>query len=231
MKELQEIVTAKINDMIENGAVEEIINTKIEAAIKDSIESSTRSYSTFSKLLTEKFEVSMQTAVKNVELPCYNKFINQIILDKFTGILQTNGAQHLAKLVEETIPPIAKKAKFSDIMDAIRTELSDAYLENGNTEIEISAEYSDSNNAIYLTIPDEYSNDLKISFYNHKRENEESGWYIGYINDEGRYITRKSTSVANTCLSGITAVLFRYYAMGTRFEGTVDDFYSIDLID
>jgi translation elongation factor EF-G len=229
MKELNQIVTEKTALMINDGTIENMISERLESTIKDSIESAMRSYSDFGKAITEKIEASIQNAARKVEIPEYNQFIKQVVMDKFSQVLEENAVSHLAELIEKALPPISKEAKASHLMDRIREAWEGEAREHNKQEIEISVDENDSGEVLYVTFnhPEYNFYSVKATFYNFGR-NGNTTWHIGYINEGGKAVTGRSSKGASIHRNSVTDLLFQYYAMGTEFEMD-EEFESIDV--
>lgn len=224
MKELNDVVTGKIGEMISDGTVEKIISEKLEETIKESINSAMRSYSDFGKAITEKINESIQCGALDIEIPAYNQFIKSVVLEKFTQVLEENAATHLADIIEAAIPPINKQEKFSKVIDRISELWLEKAREHGKSEIEIETQENDDGTALYVTFtaPD-YGEKTKVTFYNFRDE----GWHIGYINEGGHQVTGRPSNIARTAMDDVTQMFFQYYAMQTTFENDAE-FCNID---
>lgn len=223
MKELNDVVTNKIGEMISNGTVEEIISNKLEETIIESVNNAMRTYSEFGKAITAKIEESIQCGAREIEIPAYNIFIQNVINEKFTEILQENAASHLAELIEKSIPPIEGNAKSSTLMDHIRHCWTEKAKENGNDEIEICQKFNDDGTSMEVTMTSPDGDDITVTFYNWR----DNGWHIGYIREREHSITSSPTKVAATYMNDVTKRLFQYYAMQKKFEMD-EQFESID---
>lgn len=225
MKELNDIVTSKINEMITGGTVEKMISDRLEKTIEESIDSAMKSYSDFGKKITEKITESIQCGANEIKIPAYNKFIKDVVIEKFTQVLEENAANHLALLIEEAIPPVTKQEKFSTVINKIESLCSDAARELNQEEIEITTEENGNGTSIFVTIiSPKYGEKTRVTFYNFRNE----GWHIGYINEDDTTVTGRPSNAARTVMNDVTKMFFRYYAMNTTFEAD-DEFCSIDV--
>lgn len=219
MKELNEVVTDKIALMINDGTVEKIIAEKLERTITECIDSSLKTWSTFGKVLTKKIEESMQCASNDIKIPAYNQFIKNIVSEKFSQVLHEQAADHLSELINEIIEPIKKEARISELLNSVNEAWADYAIEQGNDEIKIDVDENSDRTALYVTFhhPEYDFYNVKVSFYNFKC-NKEDLWHIGYINEDGKRITGEPCNRAKISGNNITDILFKYYAMGTKFE-------------
>lgn len=224
MKELSEIVTQKTAEMINNGTVEQLIEDNLKKTIASSVEGALRSYSDFGQHLTEKIQDSIQCATSHIELPVYNKFISEVVIDQFTKILQKNAATHLSELIESEIPCVTKSAKISDLINGVKEAWEGAAREHGRDSIEINVDERDAGEALYVTFnhPEYEFKNIRASFYNFNNDKKDT-WHIGYINESSKgCVTNRLTDAATFCDREVLNLLFRYWAMRTEFEMDVD---------
>jgi len=218
MKELREIVSSKISEMLDDGSVEKIISENIEKTIKVSVEQALQSYSEFGRTITKKIESSVQCAGNDIEIPEYNIFIKQVIQKKFIEVMDANAVNHLSELVNGIIEPVLGLAKTSELMSQIEEAWSNLAIENDSHEIEVTSDMNEEGTALYVTFKGPgYEGDVKATFYNFKSQKEDL-WHIGYINESGISVTGLHSNKARTHCNSATDILFKYYAMGTKFE-------------
>lgn len=228
MKELHEIVTAKVKTMIDDGSIENMIGKRIYDTICECVKEAFQSYGNFGKSIKEKIETAIQCAGRDIEFPAYNLFVKEVAERTFIKVLDENAVAHLAEIIEEVISPVEKNAKVSDLLSEIEEACGDDARENGIEEIVIESEMSDSDEALYVKIKID-STIIKVSFYNFKHNNNDT-WHIGYINEDGVKMTGRSTNIARYAYHKISDILFKYYAMQTEFELDTE-FESINLRD
>ncbi len=219
MKELNEVVTTKIASMISDGSVEKLINKGVEHAVAEAIKDALRSYGEFGKALTEKIKESIQTASHKIEIPEYNKFIQQVVQEQFIKVLNQNAVDHLSKLVGEIIEPIEGKTTISVLLNKVKEAWTEIAREEGKEEIEVSVEDNSDNTALYVTFthPQYEDESVHATLYNH-HSNDGDLWHIGYISEGKNRITGRFTEKAAICTHYVTDILYKYWAMGTRFE-------------
>jgi len=219
MKELSEIIKEKTSEMISSGKVEEIIAQNIETSIKAAIEESLRSYSDFGKSLKSAVNDAIACDQRQIELPAYNLFVQEVAHKKFMEVMHADAADHLEKLIGEVVKPIKKHEKTSVLLEQIKEILQEKAIENGHDQISIDSSYNDDETAIYVKFNDpEYENEsVKLTLYNFNH-NKENTWHIGYINTNDTCITRGSKKIAGSGFGYLSDLLFKYYAMQTEFE-------------
>jgi len=130
-------------------------------------------------------------------------------------------------LIGEVIKPVINTAKISDLFAFIEEAWGEDARSAGHCEIPIDAKERENTIELIIHHPEFTSDDIRVTFYDFKHDNE-GLWHIGYINVGDRVVTGRITNVASACLTDVAAQLFKYYAMGTKFEMDVD-LCSIDL--
>lgn len=219
MKDINEIVTSKMNSMFKDGVVEEMIKKNIEEVIKKSIENAFRSYGDFAKTLERKISDSIQVSASKLEIPAYNKFIAEIVEDRFIKILGENATSHLNEMISKIIEPIKKEEKISTLLEQIEELWSDEARESGKEKIIIKTDMNDEETALHVTFchPQYDFYNVRVAFYNFKLHGDK-GWHIGYINEGANILSGKILNTAKTSMNDLGKLLFKYYAMGTLFE-------------
>jgi hypothetical protein len=232
MQEFTNLVTTKTQALIDNGTIDNMIESGLKSMIADIIKDTFRSYSDFGKVIKEKIEASINVSLQQITFPEYNLFIKDVALNCFNKILKENVAQQLSELITDSLPPVEKTEKISTLLNRIKESWIDDARRSGKDSIAIEAKQNDDGDALYITFhhPEFEFEDIKISLYNWKK----TGWHIGYIFEDGaiggKTLTGKYYRRAATTGHEITGFLYQYYAMQTIFEldVEVEDIYIGD---
>ncbi|MCL1124203.1 hypothetical protein [Shewanella surugensis] len=215
MKELHDIVTNKIGNMVENGTIEQLIENKLESLLAETVNDAMKSYSSFGKALKESIEKSIGTSLSQVSFPEYNHFVSQLVVEKYSEVLSKEAANNIDVLLKDELKPVPDVIDAQALLDETKEYWEESAHSEGEEEIDIKWDESDS--AIYMTLkhPEYESNNIKISFYNH---GEESGVYhIGYINKDDRPIT--SGIGHATHAMGLAGYFYKLYCKQTKIHG------------
>ncbi len=217
--DLKNIVAEKTAEMVENGTIEKMITASLEETIAGCIENSMRKYSDFGKAIEAKISEAVQCGAKDIELPEYNQFIKQVIEEKFIQVLKKESVGHLSDLIDKVIVPVESQTKTSLLIAQIEELWGSKARDSGREYIEIDVDTNDEETAMYVTIKDpEYDMyNVKVTFYNFRHNNEDL-WHIGYINESDVMVTGRAIRKACICTHEVTDLLYKYYAMGTKFE-------------
>ena len=223
MKELHQIVSDKLSEMINSGAIEEIISKNLVKTVEESVEKALRSYGDFGKVVSKKIEDAIMFSESDINLPLYNTLIADRIHTAFSKAMNENALTHFENLVADIVEPMPKEAKFSDIMDDIKKCWAEES-ERGNVEVE--SNYNDDDTALYVSIkhPEYDWHNIKITFYNWKKKT----WHIGYLRVGEKTLSIDPRKYADNGM-GATNLgdrLFKYFLSKTEFEAD-EEFESI----
>jgi len=215
MKELQQVVTDKLAEMINNGVVENIIADNLTKTIEESVKTALKTYGEFGKAVSKKIESAIMLAEPDIHLPLYNTLIAERISHIFSKVMEENALSHFTKLVAEIVEPVPKESKFSALMDLIRNCWSEES-ERGSIEIETSS--NDEETALYVHIkhPEYDWYDVNVTFYRFKKPT----WHIGYLRAGDKALSIDPKQYANNGIgaSKLSNELFKYYLTRTEFE-------------
>lgn len=213
--DLEKVINEQVAIFLKSGKPEEILQKNIEKMFTDIVGNMFRSYGDIGEAISK--QVKESACASGIELPAYNQFVVQVAAEQYGKIMEQNAADHLAGLIGEIVAPVKKEEKISTILREIEEHWGDYAREQGNDYIQITTSYNDDETAIYAIFrhPEYDFNDIKVTFYKWKCD---KGWHIGYINENGRNITRKPTAAAEFVASGPLGLFYKYWAMGTIFE-------------
>lgn len=213
MKELNDLIVARMNSMTESGAIEKMIDTQLQESVKDILKNSLRSYSDFGKAITEKLEASLAGSVSKVSFPEYSHFISAAVVDCVSAHMNEQIVAGIQEQIGEILQPVPKEIKGSVMLrelgrffdhDSHGVEFEDS------PYIPIDWSINDDNTAVYMK-----ANELfKVTFYDFKGDGQ---WSIGYIEDESESRITADLGGA-TRASGVIGYLYKLYCTGTIIE-------------
>ena len=214
MKELNDLIIARMNNMTESGAIQKLIDKQLEDSVTDILKDSLRSYSDFGKAIKEKLSESLAGAVEKVTFPEYNKFISDAVVEcvsSHMGAEVVAGIQEQLKGILQPVPKEITGEKFlSELWDFFDHSSDGVKFDDGPYILPEWSMDSDET-AVYMKVEDQF----KVSFYDHKKS---GNWYIGYIEDDSeRHITADLGGATHTY--GVIGYLYKLYCTGTIFTG------------
>lgn len=228
MKELNDVITAKMAAMVEDGTLQAMLERQLEKTMASAVEEAMKPWSDFGKALKDRVGTSIAGLGETLTLPEYNRMIAEVIERKFLQVLGEQGAQHLAELVDDAVPASLPETKFSQIMDFVLECWGDDARSEGEDCIQIEAEPGAHGAALYVTFSaPHYEEDVRATFY---KFGASKGWHIGYLSQGTSTLTRARRMVNRTTspMNEVTQRLFQHWAAGTQFDADTE-FDSIGL--
>ncbi|MCC2521048.1 hypothetical protein [Vibrio coralliilyticus] len=221
MKELSEIVNNQISSMINDGAIEEMIQERLNQAIKDSVDQSMRSYGDFGKALEAKVSESLNHALQNVTLPEYNQFIANAVSEAFIETLNENGKARVLDILNNKLGPTPKEITATELLEQIGSYWRDEANTHGHEEIEINWNETDGSYYLEIVHPEYSWQTIKVTFYDHRTPGK---YHIGYINEDKGTISGCISGATHAL--GLAGYLYQLYCAGTTVTGLADEFGS-----
>ncbi len=214
MKELNELIVARMNNMTESGAIQQLIDKQLEDSVKDILKNSLRSYSDFGKAVTEKLEASLSDAVSKVSFPEYSHFISAAVVDCVSAHMNEHVVAGIQEQIKEVLQPVPKEItgeKFLSELGRFFDHSSDGVEFEDGPYILPEWSMNSGETAVYMKVEDQF----KVTFYDFKQN---GSWYIGYIEDDReRHITADLGGATRTY--GVIGYLYKLYCTGTIFTG------------
>lgn len=214
MKELNDLIIARMNNMTESGAIQQLIDKQLEDSVKDILKDSLRNYSDFGKAVKEKLEASLSGAVSKVSFPEYSHFISAAVVDCVSAHMNENVVAGIQEQINKVLQPVPKEIageKFlSELSCFFDSDSAGVEFEDGPYILPEWNMNSDET-AVYMKVEDQF----EVTFYDHKKN---GNWRIGYIEDDReRHITADLGGATHTY--GVIGYLYKLYCTGTIFTG------------
>lgn len=220
MIDLKKVISEKTDEVLSEGKVEETIKEQIQQSIEKSIREHMSSYSDFGKVISDSIKKSISVEVDDLRIPQYNKFIAEVVADKFTAFMGEEMAKNLSESIDREMPDLKQQSSFSKLMDQIRDRLINCAHEEGKNEIEVIVKDNTDGDVMYVEVKHpEYSfYDVKFTLHNFKKINGVDAWEISYISRDGREFTGKHTNSTSTYFDDVSKLLYRHYLLRTKFD-------------
>lgn len=214
MKELNDLIVARMNNMTESGAIEKMIDAQLQESVKGILKDSLRSYSDFGKAVTEKLEASLAGAVSKVSLPEYNHFISTAVVDCVSAHMSEQVVAGIQEQIGEILQPVPKEIAGEEFLSKLGRffdhDSEGVDFEDGPYILPEWGMNSDAT-AVYMKVEGRF----KVTFYDHYKK---GNWHIGYIEDESeRHITADLGGATHAM--GVIGYLYKLYCTGTIFTG------------
>lgn len=214
MKELNGLIIARMNNMTESGAIQQLIDKQLEDSVKEILKDSLRSYSDFGKAIKEKLSESLAGAVEKVTFPEYNKFISDAVVECVSSHMGAEVVAGIQENLKEILQPVPKQIGGTEFLERLgRFFEFESNCVESDDGLYISPKWNmnDDETAIYMSVDGEF----KVTFYDFKKD---GSWYIGYIESgSGRHITADLGGATHAM--GVIGFLYKLYCTGTTFAG------------
>ncbi|WP_018694225.1 hypothetical protein [Algicola sagamiensis] len=224
MKELQDVVTNKMNEMIADGTLECMLRKALEKTVQEVVDKSMRSYGEFGKALGSLVNKTMALSLEQVSLPEYNNFLADCVNETLNEILETEGKQQVLRLLSEKMGAAPEAIHIHEVFKEITTRWrSDAESEQ---ESEITLEWRRGTcDFTYLTLkhPGCDFEDIHLSL---DRAAHSNSYYIYSVRENTTAATDKAANSSD--LYTLTQYFYKLYCRKTMITG-IDDAYGEDL--
>ncbi|WP_018249741.1 hypothetical protein [Orenia marismortui] len=114
-----------MEEVIESGKIEELIENKIEKSLETAIEKYFDSWGDFQKDLNETLKEKMKINLNDMEIPAYNKLILDFIEKEVNNTLSTVGVEKVKNNLKELLASAPKEIKLQEIIDKYIEEKDD----------------------------------------------------------------------------------------------------------
>lgn len=216
--DLNELITDKIDELNKEGFIQDQIDKQCRLMIQDVVKSLLEYYGPIGKKIKEHYKDAFEIDDYKIDLPSYNNFILDVAEKEFARFLEGEATEKFREQLNNRFPKVNKTEKISTLISIIEENWEGIARENQSEYIRVKVDDS-RENSIYVTFrhPEYKSDDIKVTFYNHVDGHPDDGWTIGYINEDRKSMTGRTTRLASNCWSDIAEVFYRYYIAKTRF--------------
>lgn len=125
MKELESAIVAAFSKMAETGAIQTIIEKKIEKTVEEILSEALRSYSEFGKGLTGIIKASLNVDLHQLGLVGYNDIILKIVRAKLDTSMEVFGKAQIEKDLEELLKSPPAVIKLSELVEQLKEKHCD----------------------------------------------------------------------------------------------------------
>ncbi|WP_367971632.1 hypothetical protein RJD38_14920 [Vibrio scophthalmi] len=222
MKELNEVVSAHLNQMCTDGTLEKMIQEQADVLVKNLVSRSMETHGTFGKAIQAKIDESLQDALNEVTLPEYNRFVAETLINAYENALNTQTVDKIKDLIDVTFKPVDAVISVDDFFEGIKDAAKNWDIED-QEEIELQWDCCNDYSRIEIIVADE----TRITLYDHRCE---GSHHIGYLANNSHVFS--GPLMNSTYCFGIDAYLYRLYCARTQITGLPDAYgCSIQLQD
>lgn len=209
MNSIQDVVNAKVQEMIEGGAIQKKIEESIQQSIESAIESQFRSYGGITKQIEKVFEDGLKINPKNIEFDTYNQVMLSAVKTKLNQYFAEESSSKFMKQLGEMFSPAPKEMDIHDFVETIASEWRSSNESYYDWEDYASVELDDKE---YPTRGRSLKMHVNGTGYRSSKEKE----LHLYIGKDGDIRISHNMQYNPTCLFGDDAFIFRLYAAGTK---------------
>ena len=119
MKELQEIINAKIAEMCDSGSLQSLVETSVERAVNKAMEDQFCSYNGLGKKLERALQDKLQIDTREIDIPTYNEIITASINKKVNEYWESNAAQKLMSAMDSIFKPMPESMDIQEFCEKI----------------------------------------------------------------------------------------------------------------
>lgn len=220
MNSIQDVVNAKVQEMIEGGAIQKKIEESIQQAIESAIDSQFRSYGGITKQIEKVFEDGLSIDPKKIEFDSYNQVMLSAVKGKLNQYFAEGSSSKFMKQLDEIFSPAPDSMDLKCFVEQI--------VELWKSDNESYYDWED-----YATV-DLRENEGIVGGYRLKMKVSGSGYRSStekelslFIGDDGSIRLSHRMTYNPTAMFGDDAFVFRLYAKGTKLTG-LDSFNEDD---
>lgn len=211
MNSIQEIVNAKVAEMVSSGVIQQKIESSIQEAIESAIASQFRSFGNVTKQLEKLFDEELKINSKNIDFDSYNQVMLSAVKMKLNEYFAAESSSKFMKQLDELFQPAPKEMDIHDLVQQVvnfwKSDNESYYDWSEHAEVEIK-DGGTAAGGISLKL---WINDT--GRYSSKAKELEL-----YIRD-GEIRINHNMNYNPTCMFGADALIFRLYAAGTKITG------------
>ncbi len=212
MNSIQEVVNAKVLEMIEGGAIQKKIEESIQQSIETAIDIQFRSYGSITKQIEKVFEDGLKINTKNIEFDSYNQVMLSAVKMKLNQYFAEESSSKFILQLDEMFQPAPKEIDVHDFVNQIVKYWKDDNESYNDWEDYANAEWNSERSHLKIWVNE-------TGYRSSKAKEVEL-----YIRDEQIRISHRM-QYNPTALFGDDALIFRLYSAGTKIVG-VQDFDS-----
>lgn len=225
MKELNELVQAKLNEMAKSGAIEKLVSDQVEKLVSDALSDTFTSYSPLSKSLKENLKKGLDVNFEKIDYPSYNAIMLSAVqghIDKYFG-KQMHKDLHEQIETLLSVPP--KEMSLANLADNIVKIVRDSFSDEEDYLSSISFDFSDRS----------FGSTLEVTWDENGDKQSLASIYLGCdristIRLNHRHKQSYNPTFVHGAKDVVSAYVFKLYAAKTVITGLedfdADDHYS-----
>lgn len=220
MKEINDIVTAKLAAMHESGAIEKMISESVEKSIASAIKESFERYGSITKTIEEAIKAGFKLDPGAIDFDHYNAVMLSAVKQKVMSAFGDDARSRFMQEMDKVLEPAPESIDIHDFVSRIaemwRENYSefDEYDECATVEINPAFDFSQ-------------DTDKRVSIWNKRKDggrhfSTDNSSQIELFVCKGKIRISHRMRFNPTCLDEVEAYIFKLYAAGTEITGIND---------
>ncbi|EJG0880642.1 hypothetical protein [Vibrio parahaemolyticus] len=119
MKELQEIVSNKVNDMVSNGVIEKAIEDAVDKCITKVLEDQFRSYGEFSKQMENIIQSKLRIDPDSISIPTYEDQMAKVMNNTLNKFMTSEAMTRFEKMAADKFGVLPTEMPVADFINNI----------------------------------------------------------------------------------------------------------------
>lgn len=222
--DLQAKINEKFAELIEEGYVDKIVKEALQSTVKDIVQSSVRSYSSFGKELEKHIQDGMAVNLSRLSLAHYNDVVLRIVQEELDSTVAESATALIKERVQKSLGMLEKQNwKLSEIISKFKESLYGEHEEELGFHVEES-QYGGGHHIYFDEHSKEdgglYSSSRKTKAYHkfdYKMHLDKEGKIYNFSIDGARPDFTKETS------NGFDSFFFKLYAFDAIVEVDEDE--------
>ena len=219
MKELQDLMLARMNDHISSGKLQEQMDKHVSSMMDELIRNQLGRYGDTAKALEEKIKASMTNALNNVSFPEYSQFVADLVVREYGAALNGQAAELFRKQIGEQLAPVPSDITADQFFTRMEELLADEIRSESG---EIETEWDIRDKAIYITIGERSGQHIKLVFYDFINRDKD-GHALCYIENDAGYILTSGIGGATQARGALDSYLYQLYCSKTEITGLANE--------
>lgn len=122
MKEIQDIVNAKVLEMSESGEIQKQVEDGVKQAIDKAISRQFESYGTITKQLEDAFKENLLLDKRSLDIPSLNAVMTEVVNANINEFYKGQAADKLHNLMREKLAPLPNEMTLVEFVNMICKE-------------------------------------------------------------------------------------------------------------
>lgn len=217
MKELQQIVSDKVNEMVLSGVVEKAIEDAVEKCVTKVLEDQFRSYGELSKQMEQVIQDKLRIATDSISIPSYEDQMTKVMNNTLNKFITSESMIRFEKMAAEKFGTLPKEMPVTDFINKIVEYWrsgDECYKEDMCESAEVSIEQSEYGKGSFSLKVD--SGKVSSRYSSISRVSEEVHLYVS----DGKIRCNHSFDPYKT--RDVESFIYRCYAQGVILTGLAD---------